>query len=86
MTLSGAIAALRPDVDGPRRILAPVVVHEVVKDGMDVFKHTRAGIGAGGTVSHVSGSYTAEANGMTEAQRRAAGLRRNGRPRSRTRT
>lgn len=85
MTLSGKIAALRPDIDmlAPTRV--DIAVHQWCADVKGGAKHReshgpeRADVF--GTVEPGTGTYQSTANTLTEAQRRGAGLRRNGRPR-----
>jgi hypothetical protein len=83
--LSGAIAALRPDVDQLARLLRPVVVHERREVGSrgEVVKYSQAAPNVAGTVNRTTGAYAAAVNRMSETERRTAGIRRNGRPRRR---
>lgn len=83
MTLSGAIALQRPDVDRPAPLLAPVVIHDVrvVDKRGTKAKFGRLGIDTDGRIDDATGAFTATANLMSEQQRRTARIRRNGRAR-----
>jgi hypothetical protein len=83
MTLSGRIAAGRPELDRLKPIPLGIVTHQVRQIGSTVFGR-RLTAGPGGTLGHVepdTGTYRSTAAAMTETERREAGLRRNGRRR-----
>lgn len=85
MTLSGAIAERRPDIDKLHARMTLLVVHairEADKTGQ-VYRHSAAGHGSSGRVDRTTGMYRTLANQLTETDRRAVGLRRNGQPRQR---
>lgn len=87
--LSGQAAGRRPEVDALRPRVANLVAHRPVKVGKGasvwVSRQSSAAAWAPGSVDPVSGVYSAVANRVTEAQRRTAGMRRNGQPRRATR-
>lgn len=81
MTLTGRAATERPDIDALAAVRYGIVTHAVRVSGVG----TRAWVSAGpgrpdvGNVDSETGTYRASAADMTEAERRQAGLRRNGR-------
>lgn len=86
MTLSGKAAVQRPDVDLLVRVPLGIVTHSVREiDKRNGMRRLSAGPGTSiGTVDFETGVYYTAAAAMTEADRRAAGLRRNGQPRRKT--
>jgi hypothetical protein len=87
VTLSGRIAAERPDVDQLTRTPAALVLHlryQPQENGP--WRRREYGPGAAfGFVDQSTGTYRTTVGLMTEAERRAAGTRRNGNPRRRAR-
>lgn len=85
--LSGRAAAQRPEGDALHPTTANLVAHRLVKVGKGasawVSRQSSTAPWAPGSVDPVSGVYSAVANRVTEAQRRTAGMRRNGQPRRR---
>lgn len=80
MTLSGHIATDHPEVDRLAVVPLGIVTHQIRQIGNTVVGR-RLTAGPGGTLGHVepgTGAYRSTAAGMTEAERRQAGLRRNG--------
>lgn len=83
MTLTGRTAQQHPDVDKLAPTTQPLVIHYV----RQVDKTGRWGrlstnpVQRLGSVDPETGTYTSDTRRMTESERRAAGLRRNGRPR-----
>lgn len=83
MTLSGRIAAARADVDTLTAVPLGIVSH-VVREADKRGGYSRLSAGphaAFGQVDTETGAYRTAAGAMTEAERRAAGMRRNGKPR-----
>lgn len=83
MTLSGRAAEARPDIDALAAVHYGIVTHAVRINGVGGRAWVTAGPGRPevGIADPETGVYLATAAGMTEAERRRAGLRRNGRPR-----
>ncbi len=83
MSLSGRIAAERPDVDQLRAAPFPLVLHLRYQTRKHGPWHRRSygPDAAFGFVDTTSGTYRSTVGLMTEAERRAHGVRRNGRPR-----
>jgi len=80
MTLSGRIVDDHPELDRLKPIPLGIVTHQVRQIGDTVFGR-RLTAGPGGTLGRVeagTGTYRSTAAAMTEAERREAGLRRNG--------
>jgi len=80
VTLSGAIAERRPDIDQLAPTMGVLVVHEhreVGKTGK-LRRYTAAPQLSSGRVDRETGVYRSTANRLTEADRRAFGIRRNG--------
>lgn len=84
--LSGRAAQQRPEVDALHVAEIPIGGHRRIQVGKtaQTWRLTMGNRGPG-VVDHDSGVYRADVNRMTEAQRRAAGIRRNGQPRRRSR-
>ncbi len=74
MTLSGRAAAERPDLNNLAPIKYGIVTHAVRTSG------------TGGRAWVTAGPGRPDLGGMTEAERRQAGLRRNGQPRRKAAT
>lgn len=83
MTLTGRAAEQRPDIDALTPIRYGIVTHAVRINGVGGRAWVTAGPGRAdlGHADPETGSYQATVTGMTESERREAGLRRNGRPR-----
>ena len=82
--LSGRAAAQRPDVDALHVTEIPLVGHRRIRVGESAqTRRLTMGNHGPGVIDPDAGVYRADVNGMTEAQRRTAGLRRNGLPRRR---
>lgn len=88
MTLTGRAAQQHPDIDALAAVRYGIVTHAVRIDGIGGRAWVTAGPGRPdlGTADPESGAYRTVAGAMTEAERRQAGLRRNGRPRRETTT
>lgn len=83
MTLTGRSAEQHPDIDVLTPVRYGLVTHAARINGAGGRAWVTAGPGRPG-FGHVdpgTGAYQAAATAMTEAERRAAGLRRNGLPR-----
>lgn len=83
MTLSGRSADDHPETDQLTVVPLGIVTHQIRQIG-DTIVGRRLTAGPGGTLGRVepgTGTYRSTAAGMTEAERRQAGLRRNGRRR-----
>lgn len=86
MTLSGGAAIRRPGIDE----LGPSVQQLVAHERREVDKSGRYQLvvttphASSGRIDRATGAYRALANALSEADRRAFGLRRNGQPRRRT--
>lgn len=80
MTLSGRIAIECPDVDQLKPVPLGVVTHKIRQVGKtSAWQRLTAGPGSRlGRVDPTTGTYRTTVGAMTEAERRAAGLRRNG--------
>lgn len=83
MTLTGRAAEERPDINALAPIRYGIVTHAVRINGIGGRAWVTAGPGRPevGIADPETGVYVATAAGMTEAERRRAGLRRNGLPR-----
>lgn len=83
MTLTGRAAEARPDIDALAAVQYGIVTHAVRINGVGGRAWVTAGPGRPdiGHADPETGSYRATATAMTEAERRRAGLRRNGQPR-----
>jgi len=83
MTLSGRAAEEHPEVNALTAVRYGLVTHAARINGAGGRAWVTAGPGCPdfGDVDPGTGAYQAVAPGMTEAERRAAGLRRNGSPR-----
>lgn len=84
MTLSGRAAQQRPDVDSLRPITIQVATHSISPDRYGDQQRESTGAERAdvlGAVDPGTGAYRNTANTVTETERRALGLRRNGRPR-----
>lgn len=83
MSLSGRIAAERPDIDQLKPVPLGIVTHKVRQaDKGGTWQRLTAGPGGRlGRVDSTTGTYRTAVGMMTEAERREAGLRRNGRRR-----
>ena len=85
MTPSRRAAAERPDLDGLKAVPLGIVTHQYRQVG-EFGGWRRLSAGPAMSVGHLDsegGTYRAAAAEMTEAERRAAGIRRNGQPRRR---
>lgn len=84
MTLTGRAAQQHPDVDNLKAITIAVATHSVTPDSFgDLHRETAGAERADvlGAVDPETGTYRSVSNAVTENDRRALGLRRNGRPR-----
>lgn len=83
MTLTGRAAEQRPDIDNLTPVRYGIVTHAVRVNGVGGRAWVTAGPGRPdiGHADPETGAYRAQAAAMTEAERRQAGLRRNGLPR-----
>lgn len=83
MTLTGRAAEERPDVNDLKSVRYGIVTHAVRVNGIGGRAWITAGPGRPdlGHADSETGAYRAAVGEMTEAERRSAGLRRNGRPR-----
>jgi hypothetical protein len=83
MTLSGAAAQARPGIDTLAAVPLGIVTHiEREVDNRGTKRRLSVGNGTEhGRIEPATGAYRTAAAQMTEAERREAGLRRNGRPR-----
>lgn len=83
MTLTGRAAQQRPDIDTLTPVRYGIVTHSARVNGAGGRAWVTAGPGRPGfgDVDPGTGAYQAVATAMTETERRAAGLRRNGIPR-----
>lgn len=83
MTLTGRAAEEHPDVDALTPVRYGIVTHSVRANGVGGWAWVSAGPGRPelGDVDSGTGAYRTTAASMTEAERRQAGLRRNGSPR-----
>lgn len=89
MTLTGRAAQQHPDVDALKPATIQVATHTVSPDRYgDQRRETTGATRADvlGTVDPETGVYRSVANTISEEQRRALGLRRNGRPRRQPRS
>lgn len=89
MTLTGQAAQQHPEIDALSPVVIEVATHtlETTSYGdqhRDSSGATRADVL--GTVAPDTGTYRSVANTISEEQRRALGLRRNGRPRRQPRS
>lgn len=82
MTLSGRAAEAHPDIDALTAVHYGIVTHAVRINGVGGRAWVTAGPGRPdiGIADPETGAYRAAAASMTEAERRRAGLRRNGQP------
>lgn len=80
MTLSGRAAQQRSDIDVLTAVRYGIVTHAARINGANGWTRVTAGPGRPefGHVDSGTGAYQSAATAMTEAERRAAGLRRNG--------
>lgn len=88
MTLTGRAAEERPDINALAPIRYGIVTHAVRINGVGGRAWVTAGPGRP-DVGHAdpdTGAYRAAVGAMTETERRAAGLRRNGLPRRKATT
>ncbi len=85
MTLSGQAAEQHPGIDTLTAVRYGIVTHHIRQVGDTVtWERLTAGPGGGlGRVDPETGTYRTATAAMTEAERRKAGLRRNGLPRRR---
>jgi len=83
MTLTGRAAEEHPEINDLKSVRYGLVTHAARINGAGGRAWVTAGPGRPdfGDVDSGTGAYQAVATGMTEAERRAAGLRRNGSPR-----
>lgn len=84
MTLTGRAAQQHPDVDTLKPVTIQVATHTVSPDRYGDQRRETTGAERAdvlGTVDSGTGSYRSVANTVTETERRALKLRRNGRPR-----
>lgn len=83
MTLTGRAAERRPDIDALTAVRYGIVTHAVRVNGIGGRAWITAGPGRPdlGAADPETGAYRTAVGAMTEAERRQAGLRRNGRPR-----
>lgn len=83
MTLTGRAAEAHPDIDTLKAVRYGLVTHAARINGAGGRAWVTAGPGRPefGDVDPGTGAYQAVATAMTETERRAAGLRRNGLPR-----
>lgn len=83
MTLTGRAAEQHPDINDLAAVRYGIVTHAVRVNGIGGRAWVTAGPGRPdlGDADPETGTYRTVAGGMTEAERRHAGLRRNGRPR-----
>lgn len=83
MTLSGRAATEHPDLNDLAPVRYGLVTHAVRANGVGGRAWVSAGPGRPelGDTDPETGAYRTVAAAMTEAERREAGLRRNGRPR-----
>lgn len=88
MTLTGRAAEEHPDIDTLKPVQYGIVTHAVRINGTGGRAWITAGPGRPdlGDADPETGTYRTAAAGMTEAERREAGLRRNGQPRRKTTT
>jgi len=88
MTLSGRAAEERPEVNALGAVRYGIVTHAVRINGVGGRAWVTAGPGRPdlGHADPETGTYQTTVAAMTEAERREAGLRRNGRPRRETTT
>lgn len=86
MTLSGRAAEERPDVNALAAVRYGIVTHAIRINGVGDRAWVHAGPGRAdiGHADPETGTYRSTAAGMTESERREAGLRRNGLPRRKT--
>lgn len=89
MTLTGQAAQKHPDINALTPVVIGIATHTVSPDRYG--DQTRESAGATradvlGTVDPETGTYRSVANTISEEQRRALGLRRNGRPRRQPRS
>jgi hypothetical protein len=83
MTLTGQAAEQHPDIDALTPVRYGLVTHAARINGAGGRAWVTAGPGRPGFghVDPATGAYQSAATAMTEGERRAAGLRRNGLPR-----
>lgn len=88
MTLTGQAAGQHPEVNALTAVRYGIVTHAVRINGVGGRAWVTAGPGRPdiGHADPETGAYRAEVAAMTEAERRAAGLRRNGLPRRKATT
>jgi hypothetical protein len=79
MTLTGRAAKQRPDVDTLAQVAIGIATHAYASDGRRSTGAERADVL--GLVDPATGAYRSAANSISETDRRALKLRRNGRPR-----
>ena len=82
MTLTGRAAEQRPDIDALAAVRYGIVTHAVRVNGIGGRAWITAGPGQPGlgAADPETGTYRTAVGAMTEAERRKAGLRRNGQP------
>jgi hypothetical protein len=84
MTLTGRAAQQHPDVDTLAPVTIAVATHSITPDSYGDQQRQSTGAGRAdvlGLVDPETGAYRSAANTISEADRRALKLRRNGRPR-----
>jgi len=84
VTLTGQAAQQRPDIDALKPVTIAVATHSIAPDRHSDQQRQSAGAERAdvlGAVDPGTGAYRSVANTVTENQRRALKLRRNGRPR-----
>lgn len=87
MTLTGRAAQQHPDIDTLGPVTIAVATHNVAPNSHGDQQRQSTGAARAdviGVVDPETGTYRSASNTVSETDRRALGLRRNGRPRRRT--